>query len=219
MPRDITPEDIVILVDGRGALVDLDGPGLRSTHDYEILSDSGDPLQTGMFPFMSAELLGHPYYPPDDATEPPVHHFIHDLESFLLVLVWICLTREGPAKRRRDLSSTQQTEQLSGLQGIVNDLFEGEKNLMMRTKLHLIHTATRRRLVDVELLRYVSDFMAPLKDLIFEFLSLISIAYEDNRRDAQAVYEDALRLFDKHIRSLQKEDPSGLSKKPRENKE
>ncbi|TFY53144.1 hypothetical protein EVJ58_g9610 [Rhodofomes roseus] len=61
--------------------------------------------------------------------------------------------------------------------------------------------------------------MAPLKDLIFEFLSLISIAYEDNRRDTQAVYEDALRLFDKHIRSLQKEDPSGLSKKPRENKE
>ncbi|KAH9836683.1 uncharacterized protein C8Q71DRAFT_867554 [Rhodofomes roseus] len=212
--RDISANNILIVVGGRGVLIDFDNAIILSIH--EAIPE--DPL-TGTLPFMSGELLGHVYFRRKDATGPPVHYFIHDLESFLWVLVWICLTREGPAKRRRDLSSTQQSEQLSGLRQIVIDLFEGDKHVLMRTKRHLIHVASERELVDDELLCYVSDFMAPLKDLIFDFLALIRIAYKDNRRDAQAVYEDVLRLFDKHIRSLKEGHPSELFKKLREDED
>ncbi|KAH9839540.1 uncharacterized protein C8Q71DRAFT_749998 [Rhodofomes roseus] len=67
----------------------------------------------GTLPFMSAELLKEsPYYADEDAPEPPVHSFKHDLESFLWVLVWVCLTREGPGERRHDLMSVEQTQPL-----------------------------------------------------------------------------------------------------------
>ncbi|TFY65187.1 hypothetical protein EVJ58_g2140 [Rhodofomes roseus] len=118
--------------------------------------------------------------------------------------------REGPGERRHDLMSVEQTQPLLRLRKLVIGLFEDDRQAPGLTKTHLIHVAPRRTLVNAELLNYISVIFAPLKDLIFEFLSLISTAYEENRTDAHAVYDDVLRLFDKHISSSQKEGPSEL---------
>ncbi|KAL1744671.1 hypothetical protein HDZ31DRAFT_3449, partial [Schizophyllum fasciatum] len=70
----------------RGLLIDLDcatlSPGLNLRH----------PLATGTLPFMSSALLLQPHIP---------HAPVHDLESFLYVLMWICANYSGPSGMRR----------------------------------------------------------------------------------------------------------------------
>ncbi|KAF8874510.1 hypothetical protein CPB84DRAFT_1752941 [Gymnopilus junonius] len=66
---------------------------------YELQQGS----KTGTLPYTSGEILsGSTYYLIETEESMLHHHAVHDLESFFWVLVYICLTCNGPGGKRRE---------------------------------------------------------------------------------------------------------------------
>ncbi|KAF8625657.1 hypothetical protein AX15_005237, partial [Amanita polypyramis BW_CC] len=58
----------------------------------------------------------------DEEGGPPIHNAVHDMESFLWVLLYIAITRTGTHMRRPELDPGPDSD--NELQDIVIDLFE-----------------------------------------------------------------------------------------------
>ncbi|EPT00126.1 hypothetical protein FOMPIDRAFT_90767 [Fomitopsis schrenkii] len=196
-----------MLVDGHGILIDFDNAIVRSTHD--VIPQ--DPL-TGTLPFVSAELLTQEYYFDDDDNKGavrviPLHDFIHDLESLCWVLVWICVARDGPARRRRDMHSKEDTWELNKLRRDIKTLFEDSHTTMAIAKQAVMLQVAFQK---PPLVGHVSEFFSPLKPLITDFLRILVKAYQEHSTDSGAIYKLVFEAFDRCIARL-KAHPVALS--------
>ncbi|KAI0736635.1 hypothetical protein C8Q72DRAFT_879063 [Fomitopsis betulina] len=171
---------------------------------------------TGTLPFMSAELLTGKFYFHRGVKVIPLHDFIHDLESFCWVLVWICLTRDGPARRRRALYLTEQATDTAELREQVLSLFESGRREVALAKQNIMLMGFRG---DFPIVDHVSEFYSPLRRLITDFLKILVEAYqqrpanlaledttakwkEESVMDAEAVYNLVIDASESHVSSL-----------------
>ncbi|KAI0736626.1 hypothetical protein C8Q72DRAFT_948146 [Fomitopsis betulina] len=192
--------------------------------DNAIILDARKDLQhdilTGTLPFMSAELLTGKFYFHVGVKVIPLHDFIHDLESFCWVLVWICLTRDGPARRRPALYSTEQATNAAELCKQVRLLFESEPDMVALAKRDIMWEASGG---DFPIVDHVSEFYSPLRRLITDFLKILVEAYhrrpanlaledttdkwkEESVMNAEAIYQSVIDKFDQEIKDLNAKD-------------
>lgn len=119
--RDISLCNLMIDKDNHGFLIDLD----LAIHEQRV-GISGAKCKTGTWAFMAiGALYGEQ------------HSFMHDLESFFWVLLWICIHFDGPKKDRvvprfdkwNYVDADERTEELAGLKLAV----VAREDIFMRT--------------------------------------------------------------------------------------
>src|ERR1700676_5051749 len=110
----------------------------------------------GTRPFMSSEILGREYIFSDlDADDDvlnkpkplshekkvPVHNAAHDLEGFFWVLAWLCLSRDGPARRRSELLPDNNDPQQEPFRTVFARIFEAGDDVLALTKQRMFTTS------------------------------------------------------------------------------
>src|ERR1700676_4542455 len=103
----------------------------------------------GTRPFMSSEILGREYIfsdldaaadvlnkpkPLSHEKKVPVHNAAHDLEGFFWVLAWLCLSRDGPARRRSELLPDHKDPQQESFRTAFAKTFEADDDVLVLTK-------------------------------------------------------------------------------------
>ncbi|CCM06612.1 uncharacterized protein FIBRA_08891 [Fibroporia radiculosa] len=190
--RDVSEGNILVMpvmVNGKrvfkGVLIDYDNAIKFSTH--QTLAD--DPA-SGTRPFMSGELLQQwPYFVKPGEMSAPRHDAIHDLESFLWVLVYICLSRDGPAHRRREIWDNSKETQL--LRDNWRALFEGENLLLAERKQTLIRN---RDDFAFRVLRFLPVYYKPLEEVLRKLRDILETAYRS--REFNNVHEDFIEAME-----------------------
>ncbi|KAG6835617.1 hypothetical protein H0H93_016475, partial [Arthromyces matolae] len=163
--------------------------------------------RTGTLPYMSAEVIAGKYIiKPDKKRIMPsfAHEAIHDLESFLWVLVRICLTRNGP-----------------GINAYREELIEESENYNAKiatTVKKYFQTETPSALKDakVDLMESPEDFedivacfhpyFEPLKDLVLQWWGILILGYQYRAYEFFDIHECILRLL-RNVRDSLKTHP------------
>lgn len=144
----------------------------------------------------------------------PKHDAIHDLEAFFWVLVWFCMSRDGPAQRRMELFPDNEHQPPNGLRDTFAHLFEADDTTLGKTKEGMF---VREGDFDANVLAQFSDFCKPLQSLAEQFFDLLQSAYKNH--DYDGLYEKIISAFDKELAHLPLdviEKYRGLEKKEEE---
>jgi hypothetical protein len=127
--------------------------------------------------------------------ETPQHDAVHDLEAFFWVLVWFCMSRDGPATRRVELLA--ESRDSSYLRTAFVDLFEADdgglasnKERMFLAKIHF----------EATVLPNMSGYCEPLEQLVEEFYDILTAAHKS--RDYQGLYDQIIDAFDAAEKTL-----------------
>ncbi|KAF7969843.1 hypothetical protein HWV62_25912 [Athelia sp. TMB] len=194
--RDISSGNILITGNQdrgkRGVLIDFDNA--CNLNNYNSAPD--DP-STGTRAFMSSEiltksemkLLGNIQMGASSApvaAKPIVGHLpVHDLEAFFWVLVYFCISREGPARRRAELSQEPSAD-TKPLVRHFTGLFAAESDLFLSDKKQNVWNSDA--VAQKSIMHNVSRRTAPLIPLIAKMYRLLKHAYTtrlfDNLHDA-----------------------------------
>ncbi|KZT29134.1 hypothetical protein NEOLEDRAFT_1086095 [Neolentinus lepideus HHB14362 ss-1] len=148
--RDISLNNIMLIdmSDGsrKGLLIDLDYAAVYPEPENPA---PGFAARTGTTPFMACDLL---------SANGPVRHQPHwDLESFLYVLIWICMVYSGPNNKRRnfDLGKSRLAGWTGGSFSVISERKSG----------------TMGRLFE-KLLGGFPSYFADLKDCVYKWRDL-----------------------------------------------
>ncbi|KAI5890767.1 uncharacterized protein SCHCODRAFT_02508764 [Schizophyllum commune H4-8] len=176
----------------RGLLIDLDSATYISQPSG--VACAGHHL--GTLPFMSCSLLLYPGLP---------HLPIHDLESFLYVLMWICTSYAGPMSARRTGFDPFQSPM---------GLFSGDPTEVGKLKEEIMYQPPSkfRAFLDDTFDPYFDD----LKDCVCEIRRAILFNAEDT------THEDILDILELHACAQQPQDKRRrpvLIKQPRKEEE
>ncbi|KAA1477280.1 hypothetical protein DENSPDRAFT_844489 [Dentipellis sp. KUC8613] len=159
-----------------------DGEEQKSRLQWEIWDDRITTTDTGEFRLFRED-----------------HSAIHDLESFWWIILYICLSRNGPGGAQRDELFQRRGEEAGWLRNIVDCLFETKsEQIRCRNKVELF-----------ENLDHLQSFIIPrfhpyfkgLEKLIMEWRTILHFAYETYdevtpgivHRLVLAVLDDALK--------------------------
>ncbi|KAI0953778.1 hypothetical protein AcW1_010330 [Taiwanofungus camphoratus] len=163
---------------------------------------AGDPT-IGTHPFMSPEILGRkPMFIHEETLshdssqgpEVPKHSFIHDLESFFWCLVWLCISRDSPARHRTKLMRKDYQPKNKALRQVFADLFESPDNLLVSTKLGFFRY---RPDFTASVLKNVTDYYRPLVPLLSDFYQILLDTYIDESRELDmAIYNKVTAAFE-----------------------
>lgn len=141
------------------------------------------------------------------------HSAVHDLESFFWVLVWLCVTRGGPATRRACLDREASDNSNAGperdkesvrnpdLDRFLASTFENNsagtlaeiKRGAFREILLADEEATNMWLYELDDL-LISDFFRPLQDLIRSYYRVLQTAYHN--RDHRDLHSKVIKCFE-----------------------
>ncbi|KAI0073049.1 hypothetical protein K474DRAFT_1711083 [Panus rudis PR-1116 ss-1] len=203
-----------------GSLIDFDN-GVRWSFDREPVLD--DQL-SGTMPFVSGELLRkRPYFKNTDesvkesdlgplarvldlldrqyeqtgavVTAVVFHTWLHDLESFFWVLLWCCLSRDGPGgMRRKQLWGSDPAHK--ELRTLFRELFEHHPDEMALAKKELfIDTAHC-----ASVLFQVSPYCRPLRPLLVDFSTILRDAFQERKYISDlnnTVHDQVINAFNK----------------------
>src|SRR5882672_1308755 len=88
----------------------------------------------GTPPYTSGEVLSNERY--FDHQDVVFHDAVHDVESFLWVLIHMCITRQGPGGVRREELEQKNlaNEEYNGLRRVVYYLFDTDMDTMAANK-------------------------------------------------------------------------------------
>lgn len=146
---------------------------------------------------MSAEMLQKKYIFIDSANmqfplqqKQPVHDVVHDLEGFFWVLVWVCLSRDGPAHRRAELLPDNKDPQHESFRAVFTDLFEESDKVLALTKQNMFRTPKE---FEESILGNLSAYCAPLETLLREFHSALEKAHRSHSSDT--LYDMVIDAF------------------------
>ncbi|KAF7976946.1 hypothetical protein HWV62_4994 [Athelia sp. TMB] len=199
--RDISSGNILITGNRergkRGVLIDFDNA--VNLDDYHPTLD--DPL-TGTRAFVLSEILTKTEMDIVEviqlgASRPPAkriieHLPVHDLEAFFWVLVYFCISREGPARWRAELSQEPSAD-TDSLVSDFTSLFAAETD---RTLAFVKSTMWKSKsMAQQSIISHVSPWTAPLIPLIADVYELLKDAY--TARHFDDLHETIIELFNR----------------------
>ncbi|KAG5643655.1 hypothetical protein DXG03_000535 [Asterophora parasitica] len=135
--------------------------------------------EKGTDPYISADVLnGRWTFPPticrNDLDSSFSHNAVHDMESLLWVLTYLCLTRKGPGMNmlRDELHVGQKG--YPPLRRVIIKYFDAPRELLKDSKPQLL---LRPELLDDEILPLFHPYFDPLKPLVRQWLSTLILAH------------------------------------------
>ncbi|KAF8344955.1 hypothetical protein F5887DRAFT_236522 [Amanita rubescens] len=184
------------------------------THDKWCLSErpqfsdekSKNPPRTGTIQFMSAEVMLSKNISQSFRTEHFTHNVIHDMESFFWVLVYICLTRNGPGGKRRTELTSPKPGGRSALYNTIQKVFEN---------VNLSDLALQRQNLVMDLLLFKQDilnhfhpYFGPLEPMMEKWYTLLQRARHHHSIEYDHIHIHVEAILDEAIMNLQPDDPS-----------
>ncbi|KAG6815017.1 hypothetical protein H0H93_011283, partial [Arthromyces matolae] len=152
---------------------------------------------TGTLPYMSAEVIASETVitPPGQTEAPPfAHQAIHDLESFLWVLVRICLTRKGAGvDMYRDELKEDAKEYDPELAAVLEQYFgtRSPPSLQIK-KMFLMHQPTKFDVV----INHFHPYFNPLKGLVRQWWHILILGYKYRAYEFFNIHQCIVRLLD-----------------------
>ncbi|KAF5366921.1 hypothetical protein D9615_010678 [Tricholomella constricta] len=135
--------------------------------------------RTGTLPFMSADVLNKRWTWPVGSDMPPFNHdAVHDMESLLWVLTYLCLTRRGPGMHmlREELDIGHASYDSTGtgkLYQAVHTYFEAKEDNLKEAKAKLILL----KVFEEEIVPLFHPYFEPLKPLVIQWFATLTLAY------------------------------------------
>ncbi|PFH45156.1 hypothetical protein AMATHDRAFT_44219 [Amanita thiersii Skay4041] len=179
-------------------LKDFGWPNEEQRKDYRelpnfMVKEAQGFIRTGTMRYMSWQVL---LQQSASVTEPFVHEAYHDIESFFWVIVYICITREGPGGNRR----IELQDEESNLSTAVDIAFNSDPENMQELG------RTRRDYVvrgqfNVLMKHFHKDF-DDLRDLIKRWGKLLAFTSAYSGPDRDLIHHHTLRLLDEAISEL-----------------
>ena len=156
----------------------------------------------GAVPFMSAEVmnirhrLAHNKY--NHRAAKFTRQAVHDMESFFWVLVYICLTRNGPdGTRRNELDHEDNpSDDTEGLQDVINCLFGCDWANIARNKTRVLEC--EKDLVDL-IFPYFHPYFNGLKDLMRKWRELLYRAHQFHLVEYDTIHDRSLELIEEAL--------------------
>ncbi|KAG6848401.1 hypothetical protein H0H93_000496 [Arthromyces matolae] len=142
----------------------------RKWPDWQARRARSTVERTGTLPYMSAEVIQGDYIVPKGNVEMPsfAHEAIHDLESFLWVLVRICLTRQGPGiNAYRDELIEESPKYAPDIAATVQKYFQTEDSSALS---HAKASVMKRPMEFENIINHFHPYFNPLKDLVLSRL-------------------------------------------------
>ncbi|KAG6908725.1 hypothetical protein DXG01_003570 [Tephrocybe rancida] len=152
--------------------------------------------RTGTLPYMSAEVISREtlYSPPGYKRTPAfVHEVIHDIESFLWVLVHICMTRKGPGinMKRPELDESSENYD-STLRNAIVSYFDGDGDLLKNSKASLLRNPEK---FEDEILIHFDSYFEPLKPLVRQWWSILILGYKYRGNEYYNIHSHIIRII------------------------
>ncbi|KAG6886491.1 hypothetical protein C0992_003728 [Termitomyces sp. T32_za158] len=161
--------------------------------------------RTGTIPFMSAEVIAREsLFELHGKTKLPTftHQAIHDIESLIWVLIYLCITRKGPGlqMRRNELDNTSPDYD-EELEKVVLNLFEGNASQVKETKFSL---ARNPDLIAFEkqVVAYFHPYFEPLKPYVCQWWAILLLGYRYRGEEFYNIHDHIIRLLDKAITKI-----------------
>ncbi|KAG5640199.1 hypothetical protein DXG03_000597 [Asterophora parasitica] len=160
--------------------------------------------RSGTLPYMSAEVLaGKSFFSNVTRSKKPfIHTSVHDVESFLWVLVHICLTRRGPGidMGRHELNPNHDDyDKHAPLVEILRDCFDGGASTLKTTKEKFYEDID---LFETRILDHFHPYFAPLKSLVRQWWEILVHAYQFRANEYYHIHDHILRLLKAAISDL-----------------
>lgn len=158
----------------------------------------------GTPPYTSGEILKlTPYFSNfhDDSRRHVFHDAVHDLESFLWVLVHICMTRGGPGGIRREelKEESQENEQYNTLRRAVYCFFDSDDDTMAANKQRIFQ---HLKLLDEFVLDNFHVYFQRLREPVKEWFRVLKLAYGFHAFEYHGIHEMVLDILNHALWSL-----------------
>ncbi|KAF9031202.1 hypothetical protein BDZ89DRAFT_1111886 [Hymenopellis radicata] len=158
--------------------------------------------RTGTPPYASAEILGRVKYGTISA-EVEYHDAIHDIESFLWIMVNICLTRSGPGGARRDELTGEGTGH-EMLRKVVYHVFDSDNDTLILNKQHLFATPSA---FEQDIVGNFHPYFHSLKPLIRQWFGLLHLAYAHHELyEYHTLHQRVIAMLEKAVATAPFED-------------
>ncbi|KAG6836694.1 hypothetical protein H0H93_004805 [Arthromyces matolae] len=184
--------------------------GWKSPEELETINwpnweDRESRGRTGTLPYISAEVLtSSTIVEPIDAEDPPfIHQAIHDMESFLWVLVCLCLTRSGPGiHMKREFVLDPRSEKYDqGLIDVVVKCFEGTEYEIQDYKRSLLLKPAE--VFEKKVVARFHPYFEPLKPYVVKWWSILQLGYKYRGYEFYNIYSYIKTLLKEAIAKLE----------------
>lgn len=144
------------------------------------------------------------YY--DTRNKPKFYHdAVHDMESFLWVVIYICTTRQGPGGVRREelqpnYDGTNNPAYLS-LAKTLRKLFEEERKAIFIHKVKLLESADS---IATAVIPFFHPYFAELIPMVQEWWKLLHLAYTYRAYEYEDIHLRVLAIINKTIQLVEK---------------
>ncbi|KAA1475378.1 hypothetical protein DENSPDRAFT_842147 [Dentipellis sp. KUC8613] len=166
------------------------------THEFQRMH------RTGTGPFMSSELAVQLR---NFGSGRLAHDSIHDMESIMWVLIFLCCTRDGPGgSRRKEFGENFSTSEYRILQAVVYSFFEAPIEVMGARKQGLFSSDDKSKM-DEWLLANFHDYFTPLKPLVRKWFEILFIGYQ--YRIYETIHDQFLKAIEEAIEKERRRGP------------
>ncbi|KAA1475370.1 hypothetical protein DENSPDRAFT_873979 [Dentipellis sp. KUC8613] len=150
--------------------------------------------RTGTGPFMSSELATKTINFGDGKSD-LVHDSIHDMESIMWVLIYLCCTRDGPGgNRRKEFGESFNTSEHKMLQAVVFYFFETPIEVMGYRKQGIFKKKCQ---MEEWLLPIFHDYFTSLKPLVRKWFDILFVCYQ--YRIYETIHDQFLKAIEEAI--------------------
>lgn len=138
------------------------------------------------------------------------HDAVHDMESFLWVLVEICLTRKGPGlgMRRDELKPGESMQ--SSLADCVHKLFDADVGILSDVKSELLENPDG---MDDNIVPLFHPYFEQLKPMVLQWWHTLWLAYRYRAIEYLHIHNHVIDILEETISKLSHDDDSENSRK------
>ncbi|KAG5643651.1 hypothetical protein DXG03_000531 [Asterophora parasitica] len=167
----------------------------------------------GTFPFMSFDVLENPLACHSKRTPfctPWCHNAIHDIESFLWVLVYICMTRKGPGRdqRRDELNRDHEHYAPDGEVAQAYHRFfyprdsHEEIKVLYKAKRDVLFFQTSPATVQEEIFPHLHPYFKELEPMLLQWFQTLHVAYEFHGNEYFHIHAHIIRIIENALTKI-----------------
>ncbi|KAG6872143.1 hypothetical protein C0995_012554 [Termitomyces sp. Mi166 len=169
----------------------------------------------GTLPFMSGEVIDRRTVVFDAGGARPrfVHQAIHDLESFLWVLVRICMSRKGPGismGREKELDFNKPGFYDPALSHALVSYFDGTEDVLKESKTTLMQSP---ELFENNIVNNFHPYFEPFKPLVRQWWNIIILGYMYRAHEFYNIHRHILRIINDALPTLPDESRAEATQK------